>query len=1091
MSPWQQPKISFRRQCINRARKLPDILSTPTIRIAAKFRRKMNKRKASADRNVKQKTPSRRPSASSLHARTNTVQLRQSRPEKTPSSQHLSPLDPNDSSKMMNKTVNACIPKTRFDSCDKSRELRSCSSPRLKSFPAEKINKFSNSPSFTPDPMGAIIVQQNPRENGTLIVSGPSDQPPLYNDNGGQGDAVASKQMLHQQRHPQNMYAGGQQMAVPNQTHPRSECLLPQQGLNGQPHRPFVPYPRDQSPRKNPASNNEQPVAISQSLQQQIPNNSGSMVDQGRGKIEEGVNAIECPDYEKQPIGGRNAALYRQMVTANGHKQQDQPQSQWANNRQQFHPYAQNNHFRPNQVQPCVHSPHPQQLYQQLQQNTARQQQMQQRVMNAQMQMMNSQQQVQGNQAVPICNEQLSRGRVPERGTQGMTSPQEAAANRMKNQRMPVQQNYQMHQRDLEYTMNPHNGWATNNRETVQRPNTTAPNQQQQFAVPYQQQPAYQYQQQFKNPGHGANQSQQQQQNQPGFDQPANSQQQALVPQANDHAVARNGKNKALQFTAGMIRDQEKLVATMKQQGVPLEIMRRQFDALMNEQRRQLEYIEEIQRQEEAAEAKRPEPIARRKKQTDEKPEWMIHLTPPRLSYTELERLYEERKRNERQTRQLEQVQQQSQPQPQPNGTSHQHTSLQLANQQPPSFWQQPAVSLQHSQPRSDSYAQPLTIPRNLNANQPAVNYQNYQHQQNAPQQQQQHQQHQQQMTDSQYQQYQHMYQNSAQQGQGHFPMEQQTRSTAEPSSLLKMRMYKEVIRPQRRNNGLQDPEVARKQLKELETSAEVKKGLEYLANLASKKAVVKLNGIQERNEMEHEWRERLITSNYQSPPKNVCANGLENERNPDNPPPQRLSNMKKLEQELSREYPRQKQYNSLNCYNVQAERENGTVAVDRQVPLAQQQQFSGHNSVGAVAYNEKNPLTARGSAMPYRVDGTYPQHYQQMQQYYQNAWNMARNSGEGDVGSVQKHNAQNKGSFDRAGGDACANVNIVANGQTPENKMTFQPMHQSQPEIHEARTIGGVKYLARKQDYMPNTHFLPPDALIAPRNLQPPIMMY
>lgn len=305
---------------------------------------------------------------------------------------------------------------------------------------------------------------------------------------------------------------------------------------------------------------------------------------------------------------------------------------------------------------------------------------------------------------------------------------------------------------------------------------------------------------------------------------------------------------------------------------------------------------------------------------------------------------------------------------------------------------------------------------------------------------------------------------------------EDQNRPSTEPSSLLKIRRYRNEIRPQRRNNGLQEPEMAKRQLEEFRISAEIRKGLEYIANLAPKKRVVRLNGMQESNELESQFQQRLITSALPQSVQRISANGLENTRNPNNPPIQRLSNLKKMEHEYLREYPRQKQNNPRTCYSVPAERENGSMAMDQQQQLQQfqhqilpQQQFPVSQNSSKLSYNERNHLLPRTNSTSYRFDASYPQHYQQMQQYYQNSKNLARNHGEGDMGSTQRIE-QNKGNFDHAGGDASENMNNGAvHGQMTDGKIPYQRVYYSQPDIHESRTIGGVRYLARKQDYMPN----------------------
>ncbi|XP_053973331.1 putative uncharacterized protein DDB_G0271606 [Hylaeus volcanicus] len=1086
----------------------------------------MNKRKASTDRNANQKASARRPSASSLHARMNMMQQMQSRPEKSPSTQNVPCLEHTDT---VNRTIDACIPKTRFTSQDRSRDMRSCSSPRLKSFPAEKIKKLETPPPFAPEPIGALIVQQNPREGGTLYVGGSNEI-----QNNGQGDVGAAVQPLHQQRPQQNLQTASHQQVAPHRAihqisemSPNSECTLPQQVLNSQAHRPFVPHgTREYSPQNNAPSgynphslfrNSPQTTAIRHPFVQQSSSNAGQ--DQERAKAEN--NAAECPNYDKQPVGGRNATMYRQQTTNNqsGHLQSQismAPNMSNLSNGNHQQLSAQNLHSTQGYVSPVVNPQNPQQVYQQMQQTLAQQQQMQQRAMYYQMRMMNNQQQMQGSPgSVNLYRNQQLNAQTP---SQSMTSPQDATMNQVRASRMaaPGQQNYQMH-RDLDYTMSPQNGWPKDNQVTqyssikaqlqpysvdvANQPHFATQNQQQ-FIPQYQQELVHQRQQLYRNPMHGDIMNQGQQNSiiygQTGFDPQAHPSQQPAAPNPrppvnNPVRQSTGGGKPKLPFTVRMIRDQEKLVATMKQQKVPMDVMRRQFDILLAEQRKQLEHIEELRRQDESGDVKRPVATPRRRKQVDEKPEWMIHLTPPRLSYIELEKMQEEQKQRDRQARQYEESRQA-------------HQMVEMQNPQHPTgqqgqFYQQPSLQHQNRVPQAynNMYNQDNAIPGNVNTNEPAkpnpnpstVNYQYYSPQQSVPSYQQtqypyQHQQ------NPQFQQYQQVYQASQQQNQDHvhstnIPSSYEDNIQPEPSSLLKMRLYKEQVQPQKRNNGLQDPQVLRKQMETVQMSEDVRKGLEYLASLVSKKPPVRLNGIQDRSEIEEELKERLLMS-AQEPPKQVSANGLENTRNPNNPPLQRYSNPNKTECDFLREYPRQKVSNPRNCYSVQAERENGAVATDQQPPFVQQQ-LPGHSSINVIPYNEKNPTMARGNVMPFRFENVYPQHYQQMQQYYQNTRNLARNNGEGDVGSAQRIDAHGKASFDRAGGDACANSNNQMDRQMAEGKMPFQGMQSSQPDIHETRTIGGVRYLARKQGYIPNTQFVSPDTLIASRHLQPPMM--
>ncbi|KAK1122964.1 hypothetical protein K0M31_008602 [Melipona bicolor] len=144
----------------------------------------MNKRKASADKSSTQKASSRRPSVSSL-------QQKPLKPEKLPSTHDL--VDPSDSLKITNKAADVSLPKTRFNSQNRCKEPRSCSSPRLKSFPSEKIKKLESPPPFSPKSMAALIGQQDPRQAGILYTAGHLEQC----RDAGQGDVAVVQQ--HQQ----------------------------------------------------------------------------------------------------------------------------------------------------------------------------------------------------------------------------------------------------------------------------------------------------------------------------------------------------------------------------------------------------------------------------------------------------------------------------------------------------------------------------------------------------------------------------------------------------------------------------------------------------------------------------------------------------------------------------------------------------------------------------------------------------------------------------------------------------------------------------------------------------------------------------
>ncbi|KAF3422858.1 hypothetical protein E2986_09337 [Frieseomelitta varia] len=985
-------------------------LNTPET--LAKFRT-MNKRKTLADKSSIQKAPSRRPSVSNL-------QQKPLKPEKLASTHDL--VDPSDSSKITNKAADVSLPKIRFNSQDRCKEPRSCSSPRLKYFPSEKIKKLESPPSFSPKPMAALIGQQDPRQAGILYTAGHPEQ---YRD-AGQGDAVQHLQSQGVQNASQQQVVPQQAIHQIGQMNPHSESMLPQQVSNVQSHRPFVPHgSHDYFPQRNShvaSSNPTQGPMTPQPYMQQVTN--VSVVDQRKVKSEDLIGTNDL-DYEKQPIGGRNAAVYRRTMMS---KQQAQP------------------------------------------------------------------------------NSQLIALSPPN----GMTSPQDVTASQMRNTRMlgPSQPNYATNHRDLNYTMNPQNRWTMNGQvadhssikaqlnpynvdvvngnQTLYRPQ----NQQQQLLPQYQQQPVHQHQM-YRNPV-------QRQQNLNAHNQQMNmnfSQQMVPFQQFNPQQPqdkqpdVQTQRRKPLKFTIGMIRDQDKLLATMKQQGVPMDIMRRQFEILLNEQRKHLEYLELLRQQEESPAVTKTVATNRKRKEQDEKPEWMIHLTPPRLSYVEIEKTYEQRKKQ----REMEMIQQQQQNEQMASQVSGQQIPVQVTNQQNYQHWQQANWQQQQRplQNYNHMYSQAHAIPRfgnmnelmKINANN-SQSVQQYVHQQP----------HQQYYNPQIMQQYQQFYQAVPQQNQeqvqssNQFPKYDDNRSSTEPSSLLKMRRYKKEIRPQKLQNGLQDPEAAKRMLETDAVSSEIRKRLQYLVNLAPKKPVVRLNGMQDFSEAEAEFQNRLITSTLPSAVKRISANGLENSRNPNNPPAQRLL-VKKMEQEYVREYPRQKPDMSRNY--LQAERENGTTNQPRllvqqqqqqQLPaLGQQQQFPGQNST-SIPYN-------CGNVMSFKFDGNYPQHYQQMQQYYQNTKNLLRNNGEGDVGSSQG-TEQNKGSFDHAGGDAShGNMTSSMNGQITESKMLPEKVYYSQPDIHESKTIGGVRYLARKPDYLFNQQIMIPETLIANRHAQIPMM--
>lgn len=115
-----------------------------------------------------------------------------------------------------------------------------------------------------------------------------------------------------------------------------------------------------------------------------------------------------------------------------------------------------------------------------------------------------------------------------------------------------------------------------------------------------------------------------------------------------ENSLKSQPKKKPLRFTPRMIKDQELLVATMRQQGIKDDIMRRQFEALLTEQRKQLLYLEALENPEILIDERKSlegRKVQRRISRIEEdgKPEWMLHITPPRIPYAVWEKMQAER----------------------------------------------------------------------------------------------------------------------------------------------------------------------------------------------------------------------------------------------------------------------------------------------------------------------------------------------------------------------------------------------------------------------------------------------------------------
>lgn len=97
--------------------------------------------------------------------------------------------------------------------------------------------------------------------------------------------------------------------------------------------------------------------------------------------------------------------------------------------------------------------------------------------------------------------------------------------------------------------------------------------------------------------------------------------------------------NKVYYFTPQMLKDQELLITTMQQQRFPEDVMKRQFQLLLNEQKKQLVYLESLTEKEEKIVRRDRGNVYKRIDKKDEKPEWMAHITPPRITYCEMEKI--------------------------------------------------------------------------------------------------------------------------------------------------------------------------------------------------------------------------------------------------------------------------------------------------------------------------------------------------------------------------------------------------------------------------------------------------------------------
>lgn len=856
-----------------------------------------------------------------------------------------------------------------------------------------------------------------------------------------------------------------------------------------QAHRPFVPnilqgaVIHNRSLQSSPAIIN-QPVRQIHSTQVAMPQTQGQLfLNDSRAVINQNPNKPSTLDnhYQKQSVNDNNASNHGQIFMQMQQQKQatiaqnaSVPLNQTAGNCQ--------NVYHTQFLAPFQQNPH--QISQQKQHNAYSQQMLPQAVNQAQS-IFNQQQHVHNNSQTQ-CSHYNQQSPVTQVAGQGMTSPQDMTVNQMRL----MHYNLPINRQNLGYPGNFQRMWSQNEKwmPTV--------NQSQQH-LHQQHQPQWQHYYQARDGNFIQQNFGSQSQYNPSQNQANN--------KPTGHSVTEVGhvqqkKRKTLQFTPDMIRDQELLVSTMRQQGVPEEVMLRQFDALLNEQKRHLAYVAQFQQEADIPEEVKRTRLERRRTKKNEKPEWMVHITPPQISYSDIERMKRQQRASSEQylmnDKSPEKINKMADQQ-----KSYHSQKEEICNQVLP---QQMYVQVNPCQQQW----QANNWPYKNNHQTPCdhIGCYSYNHQQNA-------------LNNMyrppnpiyKYAQYPYnMRYNSyfphsepqevcpKQQSQISLnqtdnqkaPMDptyfyQQNVKPIEISSLLKMRVYKEIICPQKRNNGLQDPDSIQKMLAALKDPSS-RKGLEYLANLAKKKPIVKLNGTQDSNEIPENMQLRPSTETLTQSQKRVSLNGLMNNRNPNNPPA-RILQPKRANEPLMSEYPRQKQ-NVRNCYNIQAEKENGMVAT-----LQNQDAFS-HARDELIPYDRQNMSVVEGyhgnnNMIPQYGGNAPPCNYYQMQQYYLNGQNLpGHNGGQGDVACMRRSAAPGATRIDRPGGDTGEKSNAEEATKCISGVQAMRGMNAySQPEIHETRTIGGITYLARKPECTLNNLVGSPNKLIASKHVQTP----
>ncbi|XP_020297969.1 uncharacterized protein LOC109862352 [Pseudomyrmex gracilis] len=427
----------------------------------------------------------------------------------------------------------------------------------------------------------------------------------------------------------------------------------------------------------------------------------------------------------------------------------------------------------------------------------------------------------------------------------------------------------------------------------------------------------------------------------------------------------RDDRNQVLYFTPDMIRDQELLVSTLRQQDISDEVMRRQFDALLNEQRRHLAYVAQFQQEADTLDTKQPRYMRKRTGEY-EKPEWMVHITPPRISCNKVEKITAQQNNSRIQGSMNDQllekrnttmaVHQQNYYQHKKEEVAKQISSYQKYLQNNPD---QHIVNWScRNIPSNHVIFQPYGIPqkiRNTLYYQSNPTFTGYiYHPYNI-------------YSDHSY----HSEQQNIWPSNSNISnpitsayLCKRTKTSTEPSSLLKMKVYKEIICPQKRNNGLQDPDT-------------IHNALEALQNpVLCGKSIIRLNGTQNPNEIPEDIQLQFPIKTNTQFSKKVLSNDLKNSKYFDNFPVHILRS-KRQNESIMTKYPQQRQ-------------RDGTF-------------FYAHS--GKEKHHNNNTTSFQD----------VPQYYQ-MQQYYPNEQN-EYNGSQGDIAGKQS-NTPNATRIFHASGD-------------------------------------------------------------------------